>query len=170
MKDAESPSPLNCPLHKSILRFFHAHAFFSALHPLQSLPPAILTSYAVVEHADTIKGFKGQRMSWCDKSWLDYLLKGARENVWAAPQVDELEGFVELLEKRTSRLTKGSKKYRDCLNQLGEQQLAFAECVQEFAGGTDEESLLLGAPRPAVKRRFPYPDFFLASSEFSLVD
>lgn len=90
-------------------------------------------------------------MSGFDEGRLESRVEGACENLRGLPQVDELEGFVEQLEKRTSRLTKGSKKYRDCLNQLGEQQLAFAECVQEFAGGTDEESLLLGAPLPAFQ-------------------
>ena len=39
---------------------------------------------------------------------------------------------------------KGSKKYQEGVRLFAESQAAFAEYLEEFCGGPDEESMLLG--------------------------
>jgi len=39
---------------------------------------------------------------------------------------------------------KGSKKYKEGINVLSQSQTSFADFLEEFCGGTDEESMMLG--------------------------
>ncbi|GAB4819633.1 hypothetical protein N2152v2_006679 [Parachlorella kessleri] len=61
-------------------------------------------------------------------------------------KVRELETNVEALRERAAKLIKGAKKYKDGLEDAYQSTLAFATCLEEFCGGTDEESGLLGGP------------------------
>ena len=59
-------------------------------------------------------------------------------------QVKELDEAVDRLDKRCSKVIKGSHKYKDGLATISQQQLGFADTLEDFCGGTDEESLMLG--------------------------
>ena len=59
-------------------------------------------------------------------------------------QVSDLEETLDRLENRCSRFVKGSKKYKEGVNTLSQSQLSFADFLEEFCGGTDEESMMLG--------------------------
>ena len=48
------------------------------------------------------------------------------------------------LDKRCQKVIKGSHKYKDGLATISQQQLGFADTLEDFCGGTDEESLMLG--------------------------
>jgi len=59
-------------------------------------------------------------------------------------QVSELDDTLDRLENRCNRFVKGSKKYKEGINVLSQSQTSFADFLEEFCGGTDEESMLLG--------------------------
>lgn len=42
---------------------------------------------------------------------------------------------------------KGSKRYKEGINTLSQSQASFADFLEEFCGGTDEESMMLGNER-----------------------
>ena len=52
-------------------------------------------------------------------------------------QVSELDDTVD-------RLEKGSKLYKEGISALSNSQTQFADFLEEFCGGTDEESMMLG--------------------------
>lgn len=58
--------------------------------------------------------------------------------------VSELDDTLERLENRCNRFVKGSKKYKEGINVLSQSQTSFADFLEEFCGGTDEESMMLG--------------------------
>lgn len=66
-------------------------------------------------------------------------------------QAKEIESSADPLEKRCQKLVKGSKKYQEAIAQFTESQNAFADALEEFGGGTDEESMLLGEHPTALK-------------------
>eukprot|EP00891_Asterochloris_glomerata_P008374 jgi/Astpho2/8374/e_gw1.00122.15.1_t len=55
-----------------------------------------------------------------------------------------LEDEADSLNTRVLKLTKGSRKYRDGIAELTTSQQGFADFLEEFCGGTDEESMRLG--------------------------
>ena len=55
-----------------------------------------------------------------------------------------MDEAMDRLDKRTQRLVKGSKVYKDGVGGMSQHQMDFAEALEGFCGGTDEESLLLG--------------------------
>lgn len=59
-------------------------------------------------------------------------------------QVSDLEETLERLESRCSRFVKGSRKYKEGVNSLAQAQMSFADFLEEFCGGGDEESMMLG--------------------------
>jgi hypothetical protein len=59
-------------------------------------------------------------------------------------QVDELEASAKRLRDRCSNLLNSAKKYRDALGTMLEAQQSFGVALQEFGGGTDDESLQIG--------------------------
>ena len=62
----------------------------------------------------------------------------------ALRQVGEMEKTLERLEKRCKLIIKGSTSYKDTVQGLSGSQMHFADSLEEFCGGTDEESMLLG--------------------------
>ncbi|KAK9807526.1 hypothetical protein WJX72_001570 [[Myrmecia] bisecta] len=58
--------------------------------------------------------------------------------------VSDLDEKADALNLRCQRLFKGSKKYKDGITTLAESQMTFAEHLEEFCGGTDEDSMILG--------------------------
>lgn len=65
-------------------------------------------------------------------------------------QVRSLEEGLEQLEKRCKGLIKGSRNYKDTVQGLCSSQMNYAECLEDFCGGTDEDSLTLGTGGSAV--------------------
>ena len=63
-------------------------------------------------------------------------------------QVDELEASAKRLRDRCSNLLNSAKKYRDALGTMLEAQQSFGSALQEFGGGTDDESLQIGKQIP----------------------
>ncbi|KAL4855575.1 ADP-ribosylation factor GTPase-activating protein AGD3 [Chlorella vulgaris] len=62
-------------------------------------------------------------------------------------KVGELDGNLEKLKERASKLTKASKKYSGVLDSASLGTSAFADSLQAFCGeATDEESSLIGGP------------------------
>ncbi|KAI3430848.1 hypothetical protein D9Q98_009258 [Chlorella vulgaris] len=62
-------------------------------------------------------------------------------------KVGELDGNLEKLKERASKLTKASKKYSGVLDTASLGTSAFADSLQAFCGeATDEESSLIGGP------------------------
>lgn len=61
-----------------------------------------------------------------------------------ASQLSELDETLERLDVRCNRFMKGSKRYKEGINTLSESQNVFADFLEEFCGGTDEESMILG--------------------------
>ena len=59
-------------------------------------------------------------------------------------QLAGLEDEADSLNTRVLKLTKGSRKYRDGIAELTTSQQGFADFLEEFCGGTDEESMRLG--------------------------
>jgi len=59
-------------------------------------------------------------------------------------QVDEMELGAKRLKERCQCLLNGASKYRNALTVMLEAQTTFAAALNEFGGGTDEESLHLG--------------------------
>ena len=55
-----------------------------------------------------------------------------------------MEDGLERLERRCKHLIKGSRSYKDTVQILSANQMGFADSLEEFCGGTDEESLILG--------------------------
>ncbi len=55
-----------------------------------------------------------------------------------------MDDTLERLENRCNRFIKGSKKYKEGINVLSQSQTSFADFLEEFCGGTDEESMMLG--------------------------
>jgi len=55
-----------------------------------------------------------------------------------------LDDTLDRLENRCNRFVKGSKKYKEGINVLSQSQTSFADFLEEFCGGTDEESMMLG--------------------------
>ena len=55
-----------------------------------------------------------------------------------------MDDTLERLENRCNRFVKGSKKYKEGINVLSQSQTSFADFLEEFCGGTDEESMMLG--------------------------
>ena len=51
---------------------------------------------------------------------------------------------MDRLENRCNRFVKGSKKYKEGVKTMAQTQLSFADFLEEFCGGTDEESMILG--------------------------
>ena len=68
-----------------------------------------------------------------------------------ATQVSDLEETLDRLESRCGRFVKGSKKYKEGVNTLSQSQLSFADFLEEFCGGPDEESMMLGVLVPASR-------------------
>ena len=63
---------------------------------------------------------------------------------------------MDRLDKRTQRLVKGSHRYKDGVGAMSQQQVGFAEALEDFCRGTDEESLLHGrdaTPRTLLAAR-----------------
>ncbi|DBB01590.1 TPA: hypothetical protein ACH3X1_000238 [Trebouxia sp. C0004] len=58
--------------------------------------------------------------------------------------VSELDDTLDRLENRCNRFVKGSKKYKEGISVLSQSQTSFADFLEEFCGGTDEESMMLG--------------------------
>ena len=58
---------------------------------------------------------------------------------------------MDRLDKRTQRLVKGSKVYKDGVGSISQHQMDFAEALEGFCGGTDEESLQLGKLAAALR-------------------
>lgn len=56
-----------------------------------------------------------------------------------------MEASLDRLERRCKSLIKGSRSYKDTIQGLSTSQLSFADSLEEFCGGTDEESMILGA-------------------------
>ena len=61
-----------------------------------------------------------------------------------ALQVSELDDTMDRLESRCNRFVKGSKLYKEGISSLSTSQTQFADFLEEFCGGTDEESMMLG--------------------------
>ena len=61
-----------------------------------------------------------------------------------ALQLSELDESLERLDIRCNRFMKGSKRYKEGINTLSQSQNSFADFLEEFCGGTDEESMILG--------------------------
>lgn len=62
-------------------------------------------------------------------------------------KVNELDGNLERLKERASKLTKSSKKYSTVLDGTSLGTTAFADSLEAFCGeATDEESSLIGGP------------------------
>ena len=61
-----------------------------------------------------------------------------------ALQLSELDETLERLDIRCSRFLRGSKRYKEGINTLSQSQTSFADFLEEFCGGTDEESMMLG--------------------------
>ena len=61
-----------------------------------------------------------------------------------ALQLSELDETLERLDIRCNRFMKGSKRYKEGINALSQSQNSFADFLEEFCGGTDEESMILG--------------------------
>lgn len=59
-------------------------------------------------------------------------------------QLTELDDMLERLDIRCNRFMKGSKRYKEGINTLSQSQTSFADFLEEFCGGTDEESMMLG--------------------------
>ena len=59
-------------------------------------------------------------------------------------QVSELDETMDRLESRCNRFVKGSKFYKEGISSLSTSQTQFADFLEEFCGGTDEESMMLG--------------------------
>lgn len=59
-------------------------------------------------------------------------------------QLSELDETLERLDIRCNRFMKGSKRYKEGINTLSQSQTSFADFLEEFCGGTDEESMMLG--------------------------
>ncbi len=55
-----------------------------------------------------------------------------------------MDDTLDRLENRCNRFVKGSKKYKEGINVLSQSQTSFADFLEEFCGGTDEESMMLG--------------------------
>jgi hypothetical protein len=56
---------------------------------------------------------------------------------------------AERLDRRTGKLVRGARKYRDGLGGMAQAQTAFADTLRDFCGGpdgsgTDEESMSIG--------------------------
>ena len=51
---------------------------------------------------------------------------------------------MDRLDRRCQKVIKGSHRYKDGLSNISQQQLSFADTMEDFCGGTDEESLMLG--------------------------
>ena len=60
-------------------------------------------------------------------------------------QVKEMDEQLDRLDRRAQKLVKGSHRYKEGVGSMSAHQVGFAEALEEFCGGTDEESLLLGA-------------------------
>lgn len=58
--------------------------------------------------------------------------------------VSELDETMDRLESRCNRFVKGSKLYKEGISSLSTSQTQFADFLEEFCGGTDEESMMLG--------------------------
>jgi hypothetical protein len=56
-----------------------------------------------------------------------------------------MEASAKRLKDRCAALLSGAKKYRDGINTMLDAQNAFAAALSDFGGGSDEESLHLGA-------------------------
>ena len=57
-----------------------------------------------------------------------------------------MEDSLERLEKRCKHIIRGSCQYKDTVQGLSGRQMNFADSLEDFCGGTDEESMLLGRP------------------------
>ena len=57
---------------------------------------------------------------------------------------------MKQLEERCKGFIKGSRSYKDTVQGLCSNQMNFAESLEDFCGGTDEDSTLLGLPLPAT--------------------
>ena len=61
-----------------------------------------------------------------------------------ALQLSGLDETLERLDIRCNRFMKGSNRYKEGINTLSQSQASFADFLEEFCGGTDEESMMLG--------------------------
>ena len=61
-----------------------------------------------------------------------------------ALQLSELDETLERLDVRCNRFMQGSKRYKEGINTLSQSQNSFADFLEDFCGGTDEESMILG--------------------------
>lgn len=64
-------------------------------------------------------------------------------------QAADLGAQAERLDRRTGRLVRGARRYRDGLGSMAHAQTDFADALREFCGGpdgtgTDEESMSIG--------------------------
>lgn len=67
-----------------------------------------------------------------------------RSRLAFALQLSELDESLERLDIRCNRFMKGAKRYKEGINTLSQSQHSFADFLEEFCGGTDEESMILG--------------------------
>lgn len=70
-------------------------------------------------------------------------------------QAKDLGAQAERLDRRTGKLVRGARKYRDGLGGMAYAQTGFADTLREFCGGpdgcgTDEESMSIGDSGPAT--------------------
>ena len=70
-------------------------------------------------------------------------------------QAADLGGQAERLERRTGKLVRGARRYRDGLAQMAHSQTDFADALRDFCSGpdgtgTDEESMSIGGQSPFV--------------------
>jgi hypothetical protein len=70
-------------------------------------------------------------------------------------QAKDLGAQAERLDRRTGKLVRGARKYRDGLGGMAHAQTGFADTLREFCGGpdgcgTDEESMSIGDWAPAT--------------------
>ncbi|KAL3136510.1 hypothetical protein ABBQ38_005760 [Trebouxia sp. C0009 RCD-2024] len=65
-----------------------------------------------------------------------------------------LDETLERLDIRCNRFMKGSNRYKEGINTLSQSQASFADFLEEFCGGTDEESMMLGNERGGMMSKF----------------
>lgn len=81
-------------------------------------------------------------MLWGSDPWRRAALKPE-----CALQMSGLDETLERLDIRCNRFMKGSNRYKEGINTLSQSQASFADFLEEFCGGTDEESMMLGNER-----------------------
>lgn len=65
-------------------------------------------------------------------------------------RASELEAAADSLRAKSKKLVAGAARYRGALEQTFEESMRFADCLEAFCSGEDEESLTMGGP--TIKR------------------